>query len=58
MGCRLRGERTYELTMGSREGKNNIMEGLRVNGAMVHAKDITVNKIVVSFHASVLTMKP
>jgi len=38
-GCRVTGEQ-YEVTMRTILGKTKLMEGLRVNGAAVHAKNI------------------
>ncbi|KAF3858933.1 hypothetical protein F7725_012134 [Dissostichus mawsoni] len=48
-GCRVRGERLYEVTMRTCLGKMKIMEGLRVNGVMVHAQDLLNNDLTVSF---------
>lgn len=49
IGCRVRGERTYEVTMKDEEGKTKLMDGLRVKGALVHARDIISTDMVVSF---------
>ncbi len=49
IGCRVRGERIYELTMKDEEAKRKLMDGVRVQGAMVHARDIINNDMVVSF---------
>ncbi|KAI2646247.1 Gag polyprotein [Labeo rohita] len=49
IGCRVRGERIYELTMNNEEAKMKLMDGLRVQGVMVHARDIINNDMVVSF---------
>ncbi len=49
IGCRVRGERIYELTMNDEEAKRKLMDGVRVQGAMVHARDIINNDMVVSF---------
>ncbi|XP_062305998.1 uncharacterized protein LOC134029314 [Osmerus eperlanus] len=49
MGCRKRGDRTYELTMKDIEAKEKLMDGIRVRGALVHASDIVNNEMVVSF---------
>ncbi|XP_045920019.1 uncharacterized protein LOC123979952 [Micropterus dolomieu] len=49
IGCRVRGERTYEVTMKDEEGKTKLMNGLRVKGALVHARDIISTDMVVSF---------
>ncbi|KAI4825145.1 hypothetical protein KUCAC02_020843 [Chaenocephalus aceratus] len=48
-GCRVRGERLYEVTMRTCLGKMKIMEGLRVNGVMVHAQDLLNTDLTVSF---------
>ncbi|KAF3834185.1 hypothetical protein F7725_025389 [Dissostichus mawsoni] len=42
---RVRGERLYEVTMRTCLGKMKIMEGLRVNGVMVHAQDLLNNDL-------------
>lgn len=49
IGCRVRGERIYELTMKDEEAKRKLMDGVRVKGVMVHARDIMNNDMVVSF---------
>lgn len=49
IGCRVRGERIYELTMREEEAKRKLMDGVRVQGVMVHARDIMNNDMVVSF---------
>lgn len=49
VGCRVRGERSYELTMKDDMAKSKLMDGVRVKGAMVHARDIVNNEMVVSF---------
>lgn len=49
VGCRVRGERTYELTMKNKDAKKKLMDGVRIKGAMVHARDIVNNDMVVSF---------
>ncbi|XP_051568351.1 uncharacterized protein LOC127449157 isoform X2 [Myxocyprinus asiaticus] len=49
MGCRVRSERIYELTMKDNEAKSKLMDGVRIKGAMVHARDIINNEMVVSF---------
>ena len=47
-GCRVTGEQ-YEVTMRTVLGKMKLMEGLRVNGAAVHAKNIMSTDVTVSF---------
>lgn len=47
IGCRVRGERIFELTMKDVEAKEKLMDGVRVQGVMVHA--IVNNDMVVSF---------
>ncbi len=49
VGCRVRGERTYELTMKDEDAKKKLIDGVRIKGAMVHARDIVNNEMVVSF---------
>ncbi|KAI4804715.1 hypothetical protein KUCAC02_026332, partial [Chaenocephalus aceratus] len=40
LGCRAKGEREYEVTMNTREGKEVLLEGLRVKGVMVEAREL------------------
>ena len=49
LGCRARGPRTYEITMKEEEGKEKLMDGIRVQGALVQASSIVGNEMVVSF---------
>lgn len=49
MGCRVRGERIYEITMKDEQGKTKLMDGVRVKGALVLARDIISKDMVVSF---------
>ncbi len=49
IGCRVRGEKIYELTMKDEEAKGKLMDGVRIQGVMVHARDIINNDMVVSF---------
>lgn len=49
IGCRVRGERIYELTMKDEGAKRKLMDGVRVQGVIVHARDIMNNDMVVSF---------
>lgn len=49
LGCRKRGDRSYELTMKDIEAKEKLMDGISVRGALVHASDIVNNEMVVSF---------
>lgn len=49
IGCRVKGERIYELTMKDEEAKGKLMDGVRIQGVMVHARDIINNDMVVSF---------
>ncbi|XP_063743785.1 uncharacterized protein LOC134867273 isoform X2 [Eleginops maclovinus] len=48
-GCRIKGERIYEVTMAEESGKRKLMEGLRVNGALVQGRDSSCKEITVSF---------
>ncbi|XP_064175292.1 uncharacterized protein LOC135245870 [Anguilla rostrata] len=48
-GCRVRGARIYEITMRLDEAKQKLMDGLKVKGAMVFARDIVNTDMVVSF---------
>lgn len=49
MGCRVKGLRRFEITMKDEEGKTKLMDGVRVKGALVHARDIVNTDMVVSF---------
>lgn len=49
VGCRVKGEKTYELTMRDETTKKKLMDGVRVKGAMVQSRDIVNNEMVVSF---------
>lgn len=49
LGCRVRGERLYEITMKNEEAKLKLMDGIRVKGVLIQAKDIVNNDMVVSF---------
>lgn len=49
IGCWVRGEKTFEITMENEEGKRRPLDGVRVKGALVHAKQIINNNMVVSF---------
>jgi len=49
VSCRVRGERTYELTMKDEMAMKKLMDGVRVKGAIVHARGIVNNEMVVSF---------
>jgi len=49
IGCRVRGERIYELTMKDEDAKGKLIDGVRIQGVMVHARDIINNDMVVSF---------
>ena len=48
-GCRVRGEKTFEITMKDEVGKRKLLDGVRVKGALVHAREIVNNDMVVSF---------
>lgn len=48
-GCRVRGEKTFEITMKDEKGKRKLLDGVRVKGTPVHVKEILNNDMVVSF---------
>lgn len=39
----------YELIMKDKKSKEKLMDGVRIQGVMVHARDIISNDMVVSF---------
>ncbi|KAI9540434.1 hypothetical protein NQZ68_040444 [Dissostichus eleginoides] len=45
MGCRVKGDELYEVTMADEKGKNKIKEGIRINGAMVRGRDCMVKEL-------------
>ena len=47
LGCRLKGER-YEVTM-YEEGKNKLLEGVRIKGVVIKAEELTAMEVMVSF---------
>ena len=49
MGCRVKGDRRFEISMRDEIGRSRLMDGIRVKGAVVHARDIMNNELVVSF---------
>ncbi|KAK0135241.1 Gag polyprotein [Merluccius polli] len=49
VGCRVKGDRSFEITMRDERGRSRLIDGIRVKGAMVHARDIVKNELVVSF---------
>jgi hypothetical protein len=48
-GCRVRGEKNYEITMKDEVGKRKLLDGVRVKGALVHGREIVNSDMVVSF---------
>ncbi|TKS65241.1 hypothetical protein D9C73_028576 [Collichthys lucidus] len=48
-GCRVRREKTYEITMDEEAGKRKLLDGLRIKGALVQAREINNLDMVVSF---------
>ena len=47
MGCRGKGDGLYEVTMADEKGKNKIMDGIRINGAMVRGRDCMIKELTV-----------
>ena len=49
MACRKTGLKRYELTMGHLSGKNKLMDGFKIRGVSIVAKELTSDETVVSF---------
>lgn len=49
VGCRMKGEKKYEITMRNERGKERLMDGLRIKDTRILARDINVKELVVSF---------
>ena len=49
MACRKTGLKRYELTMGHLSGKNKLMDGFKIRGVSIIAKELTSDETVVSF---------
>ncbi|KAM9519010.1 uncharacterized protein ACWYII_045248 [Salvelinus alpinus] len=49
VGCRMKGEKKYEITMRNEKGKERLMDGLRIRDTKILARDINVKELVVSF---------
>uniref|UniRef100_A0A8C7H7X2 CCHC-type domain-containing protein n=1 Tax=Oncorhynchus kisutch TaxID=8019 RepID=A0A8C7H7X2_ONCKI len=49
VGCRMKGEKKYEITMRNERGKERLMDGLRIKDTKILARDINVKELVVSF---------
>uniref|UniRef100_A0A674DFZ5 CCHC-type domain-containing protein n=1 Tax=Salmo trutta TaxID=8032 RepID=A0A674DFZ5_SALTR len=49
VGCRMKGDKKYEITMRNGKGKERLMDGLRIKDTRILARDVNVNELVVSF---------
>lgn len=49
LGCRVKGEREYEVTMNTWVGKDMLLKGLRVKGIVVEARELVKKDTIVSF---------
>uniref|UniRef100_A0A4W5MEM0 CCHC-type domain-containing protein n=3 Tax=Hucho hucho TaxID=62062 RepID=A0A4W5MEM0_9TELE len=49
VGCRVKGERKYEITMRDGKGKERLMDGFMIKDTKIMARDMTTNELIVSF---------
>lgn len=49
VGCRIKGERKYEVTMRDAKGKERLMDGFKIKNTKVMARDVMANELIVSF---------
>lgn len=49
IGCRYKNPKEYELTMNEEEGKEKILDGLKIKNSRIMVKEINNNEMVVSF---------
>lgn len=49
IGCRYKNPREYELTMKDENGKDKILDGLKIKNSRLMAKEVSNNEMVVSF---------
>ncbi|XP_034053212.1 uncharacterized protein LOC117533534 isoform X2 [Gymnodraco acuticeps] len=49
LACRMRGVREYEITMKTEEGRDSLLEGVRVKGVLISARKLSENEVTVSF---------
>ena len=49
VGCRMKGERKYEITMRNGKGKDRLMDGLMITDTGIMARDMIAIGLVVSF---------
>ena len=49
VGCRVKGERKYEVTMRNGKGKDRLMDGLMIKDTRIMVRYMIANELVVSF---------
>ena len=49
VGCRIKGDRKYEVTMWDARGKECLMDGFMIKDTKIMARDMMTNKLIVSF---------
>lgn len=48
-GCRFKDPKRYEVTMSSLRGKEKLVDGFKIRGCNIFAKDLSMDEMVVSF---------
>lgn len=49
IGCRFKAQKKYEITMENEDGKEKLLDGLKIKGSIVFVKEMVKNELVVSF---------
>ena len=49
IGCRFKGQKKYEITMEKVDGKEKLLDGLKIKDNLVFVKEMVNNELVVSF---------
>lgn len=49
IGCRIKGQKRYELTMNNRKGKERLLDGFKIRSTKIMAKEVARDELVVSF---------
>lgn len=55
MGCRMKGERRYEITMHDGKGKECLMDGFKVKDTKIMVRDMITNELVSFMNLPVYT---
>lgn len=45
VGCRIKGERKYEVTMRDAKGKERLMDGFKIKNTKIMARDVMANEL-------------